>query len=83
MQLKQILIDLDREIVRLQQARALLAGNSVTEPSPSTGYGKRKAGRPAGSGKLSAEGRKRIGEAMKRSWALRKKKQALAAKAAK
>jgi len=55
----------------------------VTEPSPSTGYGKRKAGRPAGSGKLSAEGRKRIGEAMKRSWALRKKKQALAAKAAK
>jgi len=70
MQLKEILVELDREIARLQQARALLSGadSSITYPT------KRKPGRPAGSGKLSAESRKRIADAMKRSWALRKKR---------
>jgi hypothetical protein len=69
MHLDQILIDLDHEIARLQQARALLAGGA---PGPFAV--KRKPGRPAGSGKLSLESRKRIAAAMKRSWALRKKK---------
>ena len=71
MQLNQILIDLDHEIARLQQARALLAGG-VALPSAT----KRKPGRPAGSGKLSLESRQRIAAAMKRSWALRKMKKA-------
>jgi hypothetical protein len=83
MQLKQILNDLDREILRLQQARTLLAGNHVTTPRSSPNYGKRKTGPPASGGKLSLEGRKRIGEAMKRSWALRKRQQAIAVKSAK
>jgi hypothetical protein len=73
MPFNQILIDLDREIAKLQQARALLAGSA---PKKSSVAGKRKPGRPAGSGSLSLEGRRRIAEAMKRSWALRKKKAA-------
>ena len=80
MQLEQILTDLDREIARLQQARMLLAGNGSTVLQAKTKAGKRKPGRPAGSGSLSLEGRRRIGEAMKRSWALRKKKLAISAK---
>jgi hypothetical protein len=71
MQRNQILIDLDHEIARLQQARALLAGETVH-----TSATKRKPGRPPGSGKLSLESRKRIAAAMKRSWALRKKNKA-------
>jgi hypothetical protein len=80
MQLSQILRDLDSEIARLQQARALLAGTATHGSSAVAAPGKRKPGRPAGSGKLSLEGRRRIAEAMKRSWALRKRKAKAAAK---
>jgi hypothetical protein len=69
MQREKILLLLDQEISQLQQARKLLAGGSPANASVM----KRKPGRPAGSGKLSAEGRKKIAEAMKRSWAERKK----------
>lgn len=80
MQVEQILVELDREITRLQQARALLSGKSN---GAHLATAKRKPGRPAGAAKLSPEARQHIADAMKKSWALRKKKQASAAKTAK
>ncbi len=83
-EVKQIVAELDGEIARLKQARALLAGD---------GGVRRKRGRPAGKtitvapkGKrkrrLTPEGRKRISEALKRRWALRRKAAEKTAKAA-
>lgn len=73
MGVSEILIQIDREIAQLQQARALLGGSSVAA----------KRGRPAGAAKalaperkkrnLTPEGRKRIAEAVKRRWAEQKK----------
>jgi hypothetical protein len=85
-----ILAEIDSQISKLQQARALL---SVSDVAPKTGA---KRGRPKGSKntavkvaaktsakvavpkttpkrKLSAEGRKRIADAMKKRWADKKK----------
>jgi hypothetical protein len=73
-EVKQIIVELDREIARLKEARALLAGGSS---------GGRRRGRPpaklaavvktARQNRLSPEGRKRISEALKRRWASRRK----------
>jgi hypothetical protein len=63
---KDILLEIDSEISRLQQARALLSGEST----PKRGPGKHAAPKKR---KLTPEGRKRIAEAMKRRWAERKK----------
>lgn len=71
MEAKGIIAEIDAEIARLQQARALLSGGSV----------KAKPGRPKGSANkpqrrrrvLSADARKRIGDAQKRRWAERRK----------
>ena len=69
MQVNEIIAEIDAEIARLQQARALLGGGPV----------KGKPGRPKGSGikgrkrVLSAEARKRIADAQKRRWAERRK----------
>jgi chorismate mutase len=54
-----ILVQIDREIAQLQQARALLAGGAAKAP-------KKKRN-------LTPEGRKRIAEAVKRRWAEQKK----------
>jgi hypothetical protein len=72
----EILVQIDREIAQLQQARALLAGGTAAAAAkkavaiPTT----RK---PASKGKkkrhLTPEGRKRIAEAVKRRWAEQKK----------
>ena len=59
-----ILGELNREIARLQQIRALLVGGSTNGSLIPV---RRKPGRPAGSGKLSLQGRKRIAAAMKKS----------------
>jgi hypothetical protein len=80
----QIIHVIDAEIARLQQAKALLlGGNSVAHKS--------RVGRPPASPapaahapkaskrkkrRLSAEGRKRIADAMKKRWAERRKQQA-------
>jgi hypothetical protein len=89
MEVSRILAEIDLQISKLQQARELLAGTAVR-----TGKG---PGRPKGSKnsvtvaavpasrkrKLSAEGRKRISEAMKRRHAERRKVAAKVAATAK
>jgi hypothetical protein len=66
-----ILIQIDREIDRLQQARALLAGNAgsaskeVSAPAAKKTASKKR--------NLTPEGRKRIAEAVKRRWAEQRK----------
>jgi len=79
-----IIADLDAQISKLQQARALLAGTT-------TQLARTNRGRPKGSKntsaptapaaaprkrKLSPEGRKRIADAMKKRWAERRKQNA-------
>lgn len=81
MEVSKILIEIDAQIAKLQQARNLLSGEQT---APATG---RRRGRPPGSKnaassavpakapsrrQLSPEGRKRIADAMKRRWAERK-----------
>jgi hypothetical protein len=76
-----VIQEIDAEISRLQQARALLSGESTRR-----GPGRPKAGAShktnATSGRttkrkrrLSPEGRKRIADAMRKRWAERKKQQ--------
>jgi hypothetical protein len=77
-QVSEILLEIDKEIARLQQVRGLLAGET-----PKASRGRKKSvtsasapAKKAAKRKLSPEGRKRIAEAMKRRWAERKKQQA-------
>jgi hypothetical protein len=81
-EVKKIIVELDEQITRLKEARSLLAGVET---------GPKRRGRPPGksTGKgngrkrhLSAEGRKRISEALKRRWAARRKAAGKTAKAA-
>lgn len=82
MGVSEILASIDREIAVLQRARALLGGGAA--PAAPAAAPKKKPGRPkkavAAAAKpakkkrrLSAEGRKRIAEAVKRRWAAQKK----------
>ncbi|MGA8108973.1 MAG: hypothetical protein WBD46_15875 [Acidobacteriaceae bacterium] len=77
MQVHDIVTELNGQIARLKEARALLAGSE-------SGPGKR--GRPAKKSaagrkrRLTPEGRKRISDALKRRWAARRKEKASAAK---
>lgn len=76
MQVSQILIEIDNEISRLQQARNLLAGTSARGPKRGSYGTAKKAAKAPGRRKLSPEGRRKIAEAMKRRWAERRKEQA-------
>ncbi len=72
MEVKDILVEIDAEISRLQQARALLSGETAKKRGP----GRKKAVAASTAPKkrkLTPEGRKRIAEAMKRRWAERKR----------
>jgi len=79
-QTNQIIHEIDAEIARLQQAKALLLGgsavrkNRVGRPPADPTKAAPKAGRKKR--RLSAEGRKRIADAMKKRWAERRKQQA-------
>jgi hypothetical protein len=83
-EVSRIVAEIDAQILKLQQARALLSGASA--PAVRTGRGRPKgsknggaaAAAPAGTRKrkLSPEGRKRIAEAMKKRWAERRKQNA-------
>jgi hypothetical protein len=80
---EEILAGIDQEIARLQNARNLLAGDQPRRGRPRGSTSKKaakatkavKTANPTGrkKRKLSAEGRKRIAEAMRKRWAERKK----------
>jgi hypothetical protein len=83
MEVSRIIAELDAQISKLQQARALLAGTTVSEAR--AGRGRPKGSKNAVSTttvvkprkrKLSAEGRKRIADAMTKRWAERRKQNA-------
>lgn len=80
MEVSRIIVEIDAQISKLQQARALLAG--TTAPAPPTGRGRPKGSKNASTGttprkrKLSPEGRKRIADAMRKRWAERRKQNA-------
>ena len=76
MQVSQILVEIDNEISRLQQARDLLAGANARGPRKGSYGAAKKAAKATGRRKLSPEGRRKIAEAMKRRWAERRKEQA-------
>jgi hypothetical protein len=68
-----ILVEIDEEISKLKQARALLSNGTVItrgpgRPKANTAVAKRTKKR-----NLSPEGRQRIAEAVKRRWAAQKK----------
>lgn len=77
MEVSRIIAEIDAQISKLQQARALLAG--TTAPAPRAGRGRPKGSKNASTAttprkrKLSPEGRKRIADAMKKRWAERRK----------
>jgi hypothetical protein len=83
MALSHVLEHIDSEILRLQQARALLTGGETSTPKSGRGRPKGSknvvtaaapaAAKSKGKRKLSPEGRKAIADAMKRRWAERRK----------
>ncbi len=86
MDFNRLVSEIDSEISRLQQARALLTRGSDSSAKrgpgrPKTPAVSRKTAAPSAvkSGKrkrrLSPEGRKRIADAMRKRWAERKKQQ--------
>lgn len=81
MQVSEILIEIDNEIARLQQARDLLAGRNASGARRGGYAAAKKTTKVRTKRKLSPEGRRKIAEAMKRRWAERRKE--VAAKAAK
>jgi len=81
-EVSRIIEEIDAQISKLQQARALLSGTTSTS---SKGRGRPKGSKNAKTAapaaaprkrKLSPEGRKRIADAMKRRWAERRKQAA-------
>ena len=84
MEVSRIIAEIDAQISKLQQARALLAGTATS--AVRTGRGRPKGSKNASTAasaspaprkrKLSAEGRKRIADAMKKRWAERRKQNA-------
>jgi hypothetical protein len=82
-EVNRIIAEIDAQIAKLQQARALLAG--TTTSASRTGRGRPKGSKNTASSastttprkrKLSPEGRKRIADAMKKRWAERRKQAA-------
>jgi hypothetical protein len=80
-EVNRIIAEIDAQISKLQQARALLAGTTTTSAAR-TGRGRPKGSKNSASAasattprkrKLSPEGRKRIADAMKKRWAERRK----------
>ncbi len=70
MQVSRILAEIDSEIERLQQARNLLVGAGGRQRVSSASKPVKRATRKR---RISAEGRRRISEALKRRWAAKKK----------
>jgi hypothetical protein len=78
-EVSRIIAEIDAQISKLQQARALLAGTTAAPARAGRGRPKGSKNAAATSAttprkrKLSPEGRKRIAEAMKKRWAERRK----------
>jgi hypothetical protein len=70
-EITRIVAELDKEIARLKEARALLAGSNTSGAKIRKAPAIAKKSR----GRMSAEGRHRIAEAMKKRWAERRKQQ--------
>ena len=85
MEVSRIVAEIDAQISKLQQARALLSSTSAVHVKVTKGRGRPKGSKnvaatvaapapvKATKRKLSPEGRKAIADAMKRRWAERKK----------
>jgi hypothetical protein len=73
MQLSKILAEIDIEISRLEQARALLAGDSSSAKTRTRSIEADSSVKRKKKRNLSPEGRKRIAEAVRRRWELQKK----------
>ncbi len=81
MEVSRIVAEIDAQISKLQQARALLSGAATS--AVRTGRGRPKGSKNTAAAttaprkrKLSPEGRKRIADAMKKRWAERRKQTA-------
>jgi hypothetical protein len=81
-EVSRIIAEIDSQIAKLQQARALLSETSTARagrPGPGRPKGSKNAAAAAAPAtaprkrKLSPEGRKRIADAMKKRWAERRK----------
>ncbi len=74
MGVSEILVQIDREIAQLQQARALLGGSPApARKKAAAAPAAKKPGKKKKKRNLTPEGRKRIAEAVKRRWAEQKK----------
>ena len=79
MEVSRIISEIDAQIAKLQQARALLAGTVTARKGPGRPKGTKSAVAAAPrKRKLSAAGRKAISEAMKKRWAAQRKQSAKA-----
>jgi hypothetical protein len=76
MSVESILAQIDAEIARLTQVRALLASTITVDTASFAGKAKRGPGRPKSAKPrvLSADARKRIADAQRRRWAAQKAK---------
>jgi hypothetical protein len=80
-EVSRIIAEIDEQILKLQQARALLSGTTSTANRIGPGRPKGSKNTAAATSatpstrqrKLSPEGRKRIADAMKKRWAERRK----------
>ena len=77
MEVSRIIAEIDEQISKLQQARELLSGTAVKVKGRGRPKGSKNAKTAAKAAprkrKISAEGRKRIAEAMRKRWAERRK----------
>lgn len=70
-----ILAEIDAEIARLTEARALLAGMGSATPAAAKGKAANKAAKKTGKKReLSPEARKRIADAQRKRWAAQRAK---------
>lgn len=84
MEVSRIIAEIDAQITKLQQARALLSGTlSGTGKGPGRPKGSTSKKTVSRKRRLSPEGRKRIADAMKKRWAERRKAAAKGASAGK
>jgi hypothetical protein len=69
----EILVQIDREIAQLQQARTLLAGGAARATKKAAAATAAKKPAKKKKRNLTPEGRRRIAEAVKRRWAEQRK----------